>query len=328
MMRKDSAKVAFHSTLGPVIEQFIQTKQACGYFYTTEIGRLRELDRLFVTEGLNALELPRALAQKWTTKRRNESPRTHQMRITVLRQFARFLIQKGFKAHVPEPMLGRVKTTTWVAHIFRPSEIRSLLEAVDRLRPCTASPLRHLAMPLILRLLYGCGLRLSEVLKLIVSDVDLNEGVLTIHQTKFRKDRLVPVHPSLLERLKRYASAVGHRSVSAPFFPSPNGGHYARRTVQWLFRNLLWECRIPHGGRGRGPRVHDLRHTFAVHRLVRWWRERVDLNAKLPLLATYMGHEHLSGTQCYLQLTIDLFADVASRNAEKFGHVIPRRAAP
>lgn len=327
-MRKTSGKTAFQSVLGPIIEQFVQTKQACGYCYTTEIGRLRELDRLFVAEGLNALELPRTLAQKWTTKRSYESPRTHQVRITVLRQFSRFLIQKGFKAHVPEPMLGGVKTTTWVAHVFPPSEIRSLFEAVDRLGPNTASPLRHLTMPLIFRLLYGCGLRVSEVLKLTVNDVDLVEGILTIRQAKFRKDRLVPVHPSLLRRLKQYAAAMEHRSESAPFFPSPNGGHYSRRTVHWLFRHLLWQCRIPHGGRGRGPCVHSLRHTFAVHRLVRWWREGVDLNAKLPLLATYMGHEHLSGTQRYLQITIDLFADVALRNAEMFGHVIPRRDVP
>lgn len=206
--------------------------------------------------------------------------------------------------------------------------MRQLLEAVDQLVPTARSPLRHLTMPEIFRLLYGCGLRLGEVLNLRVREVDLDQGILTVRQGKFRKDRLGPPAPSLVHRLCKYAARFGHRQPEAFFFPAPHGGPYRLRTVYGLFRQLLLECGIPHAGRGQGPRVHDLRHTFAVHTLMRWYREGVELDAKLPLRATYLGHEHLSGTQRYLHLTAELFPDSIARANTAFGEVIPRRRIP
>jgi integrase len=162
-------------------------------------------------------------------------------------------------------------------------------------------------------------------LRLRVRDVDLDRGVLTVRQGKFRKDRLVPPALSLVSRLRKYADGFGDRPPDAIFFPGPSGGPFSLRTVYSLFRKLLLQCRIPHGGRGKGPRVHDLRHGFAVHRLLRWYREGADLDAKLPLLATYLGHQHLSGTQRYLHLTAELFPDIVARVDAAFGDVIPRR---
>jgi integrase len=183
-------------------------------------------------------------------------------------------------------------------------------------------------MPEIFRLLYGSGFRLGEVLNLRVRDVDLNQGIVTVRQGKFRKDRLVPLALSLVNRLRTYAAGFGNRPPDALFFPAPNGRAYRLRTVYGLFRTLLLQCGIPHGGRGKGPRVHDLRHGFAVHTLLRWYREGVDPNAKLPLLATYLGHQHLSGTQRYLHLTAELFPEVMARVDAAFGDVIPRRIEP
>lgn len=98
-------------------------------------------------------------------------------------------------------------------------------------------------------------------------------------------------------------------------------------TVYWLYRELLLRCGIPHAGRGKGPRVHDLRHTMAVHSLLRWYREGADLDAKLPVLATYLGHQSLAGTQRYLHLTAELFPQITVRANAAFGNVIPRRIA-
>jgi integrase len=183
-------------------------------------------------------------------------------------------------------------------------------------------------MPEIFRLLYGCGFRISEVLNLRVQDVDLNQGVLTVRQGKFRKDRLVPVALSLVNRLRKYEAGLGNRPPDAFFFPAPNGKAYSLRPVYTLFRKLLLQCGIPHEGRGKGPRLHDLRHGFAVHTLLRWYQEGADLNAKLPLLATYLGHESLSGTQRYLHLTAELFPEIVARADAAFGDVIPRRVDP
>jgi integrase/recombinase XerD len=185
--------------------------------------------------------------------------------------------------------------------------------------------LRHLVMPEVFRLLYGCGFRVSEVLKLRVRDVDLNQGTITVRQGKFRKDRLVPPALSLVNRLRKYADHFGNRPPDAIFFPGPSGAPFALRTAYTLFRELLVQCGIPHAGRGKGPRIHDYRHLFALHTLRRWYRDGENLDAKLPLLATYLGHQHLSGTQRYLHLTAEIFPEITARVNAAFGDVIPRR---
>ncbi len=180
-------------------------------------------------------------------------------------------------------------------------------------------------MPEVFRLLYGCGFRAGEVLKLRIRDVDLNQGIITVRQAKFRKDRLVPPALPLVNRLRKYAAHFEKRPPDAIFFPRPNGGPFSLRTVYTLFRQLLLQCGISHGGRGKGPRIHDARHQFAVQALRRWYQDGEDLNAKLPLLATYLGHVNLSGTQHYLHLTAELFPEITARAGAAFGDVIPRR---
>jgi integrase len=178
-------------------------------------------------------------------------------------------------------------------------------------------------MPELFRVLYGCGLRVGEALRLRVADVDLTEGVLTIEQGKFRRDRLVPVAPALRRRLQKYYECLESRRRDDLFFPSPRGGRYKVTSIYCVFRKLLAYAGIAHGGRGRGPRLHEIRHTMAVHRLEAWYRAGEDLNAKLPLLATYLGHSTTVGTSAYLQLTETLFTDVVTRLETVVGHVIP-----
>jgi site-specific recombinase XerD len=325
-MTNNLSKRAFRSALGPLMEEFLSEKRACGYSYDEPNRCLRRLDIFLVKEGLMSAELPQSLVKKWVSKSDHESPRTQQGRITVVRQFATFLCWRGYSAYVPDGTLGARRSSDYVPRILNRDEMRKLLHAADQLVPTARSPLRHLVMPEILRLLYGCGLRLGEVLHLRIQDVDLNQGVLTVRQGKFRKDRLVPMASTLVLRLKKYTDHLENRSRDAIFFPAPSGGSYKLRAVYSLFRALLVQCHIPHGGRGKGPRVHDLRHTFAVHTLLRWCRESETLDAKLPLLSTYLGHQNLSGTQRYLHLTAELFPEVMRRVEAAFGDVIPGRA--
>jgi integrase len=187
---------------------------------------------------------------------------------------------------------------------------------------------RHLAFPTLFRVLYGCGLRCGEGLRLAVEDVDLGAGVLAVREGKFRQDRLVPVSASVLKRLRAYSAALGPRSSDAPFFPAPSGGVYSVGTVYHFFRRALHVAGIPHHGRRHGPRVHDLRHAFAVHRLERWHREGADLGVKLPVLATYMGHQNLAGTQRYLRLTASLFPDLTRTLEAAYGRLLPDGTAP
>ena len=320
--------IPFQSALAPWIVEFIQEKQACGYKYATETDSLRRLDRFLCQQNLPTAELPKAIVQRWIAKNPNESSRTHRARIGLVRRFADFLIRHGRTAYLPDARLAARVNPGFVPRIFTHIEVQRLLVAADAIRPNPRSPLRHQIMPEIFRVLYGCGLRVGEAIRLRFKDVDLVSGVLTIDQGKFRKDRLVPMAPSLTERLQRYASLPSDHRCNAIFFPSVHSGAYHRHTIYHAFRQLLWVCRIPHGGRGQGPRLHDLRHTFAVHRLIRWYREGADLGAKLPVLATYLGHQSVAETQVYLQLTPELFPDLTARVQTSFGDLIPRRMEP
>jgi integrase/recombinase XerD len=324
-MPNDASDTGFHSVLAPLMNQFVQEKHACGYAYREPTRLLHRLDDFLVQERLTTLELPRSLACKWLAKKPHESARTQQPRILLVRHFSGFLLRAGYPAYVPESAWAARKPPPFVPRMLSDEELGKFFHAVDALEPTASSPLRHLVMPEIFRLLYGCGFRVGEVLKLRVRDVDLHQGIITVRQAKFRKDRLVPPTLSLMNRLRTYAEHFGKRPADAFFFPGASGSPFALRTVYTVFRKLLMQCGIAHAGRGKGPRIHDFRHLFAVHTLRRWYRNGENLDAKLPLLATYLGHQHLSGTQRYLHLTAELFPEITARLDAAFGEVIPRR---
>ena len=324
-MSSSKFKGQFRSALGSLMEQFVQEKRACGYRYDEPARLLACFDRFLSDEALSECELPRSISRKWLAKRPHESKGTHDHRICAVRQFALFMCRLGYAADVPDRWLTARGASSFSPRILTHAEIQRLFQAADQLIPTARSPMRHLIMPEVLRLLYGCGLRIGEVLHLRVADVDLVRGVLTVREGKFRKDRLVPPALPLVQRLRTYAQVMGDRPSDAYFFPSPSDGPLSHPAVYWLYRELLLRCGVPHAGRGKGPRVHDLRHAYAVHALLRWCQEGADLDAKLPVLATYMGHCSLAGTQRYLHLIAELFPEITARTSAAFGDVIPRR---
>jgi integrase/recombinase XerD len=250
----------FHSPVAALMEQFVQHKQACGYKYGEAVRILARFDRSLCDGGLSQCELPHALSWQWLAKQGHESASTHRGRIRVVRQFALYIRRLGYPADVPDRSLTSKCSTGFSPRILTPGEVRQLLHAVDQLTATARAPLRHLIMPEVFRLLYGCGFRLNEVLRLRVADVDLDRGIVTVREAKFGKDRLVPPASALVERLRRYADGMGLHSPDAYFFPSPSGGPWSLTAVYSLYRELLLRCGIAHPGRGKGPRVHDLRH--------------------------------------------------------------------
>ena len=329
-MSSSSSKVTFKSSLGPLMEQFVREKRAIGYRYEGGVLVLRRFDRFLAQHAMGGSGLSRSVVLEWLAKRPDESPHTQQHRFAVVRHFAEFMCRLGQPAYVPDRSMSAKGHSTFAPRIFTHAEVRRLLQEVDRLAPTAVSPVRHLVMPEIFRLLCGCGFRVGEVVKLRNDDVDLNRGVLTVREGKFGKDRLVPPALPLVERLRSYDAAVsaviGARRDDAFFFPSLRGDPYRIGAIYAAFRQLLFRCGIPHAGRGKGPRLHDLRHTFAVHAMLRWYRQGADLDAKLPVLATYLGHQSLLGTERYLHLTAELFPEVTVRVNAAFGDVIPRSA--
>jgi len=328
-MHERESRVTYVSGLASYLEAFVAEKRALGYRYLASASILSRFDRFLVAHAVTSPDLSKPLVEAWIRKQPYESLSTRRDRIYVVRQFCLFLIRRGQAPYLPHTCLIPKGRSSFVPYVFTHEQIGRLLAAADQTPARLRSPRREIIYPLIFRLLYGCGLRVSEALRLQVRDVDLQRDLLTIRETKFGKDRLVPVALSLAARLRGYAVAhLQTTPLTAPFFPAPDGGRFHDQTIRDHFRRLLWICGISYRGRGHGPRLHDLRHTFAVHRLLRWYRDGVDLGVALPVLAAYLGHVSLRGTQRYLQLTAEMHPDLIAALYARHGEVIPHEELP
>jgi integrase len=179
-------------------------------------------------------------------------------------------------------------------------------------------------MPVLFRTIYACGLRASEARLLRPGDVDTTAGVLLLRDAKGGKDRQVPVSGALRERLAGYRAQAAGQPGWDWFFPGAAAGQpLTLGNVYKNFRRFLWRARISHGGPGHGPRVHDLRHTFAVDNLRSWFDQGEDVGALLPVLQAYMGHSSISDTAYYLRLTAESYPQIAARVQRELGDIVP-----
>ena len=234
----------------------------------------------------------------------------------LLRGLYRYALSRGFVDHVPLPPTAP-KTPRFVPYIYTEDELRRLFSSAACCRQDPRKLEPH-TLRTILVLLYGAGLRVSEAVALSVSDIELPGSVLSIRNTKFDKTRMVPIGSQLNQVITQYAMSreqAGHpQSSSAPFFVLRRGGRVSVQLVERAFR-----CVREHAGVSRNdgaryqPRLHDLRHSFAVHRLTSWYQQGADVQKLLPQLATYLGHTHIAATQVYLTITPQLLHEASVR---------------
>jgi integrase/recombinase XerD len=320
--------VTYHGPLAAVLSGLVAEKQGAGYRYEAVAQDLLQIDRFLLAVGHQEVSLSRELVLRWALKRPHETESTRRHRISLIRVVGEYMQRCGYPAYVyPLRADGRA-SSDHTPYIFTRGELACLFRSIDTTRPDRAAPQRHHVLPMLFRLLYGCGLRISEALALRVEDVDLDRGVIHIREAKFGKERVVPLHPKLTERFREYLAALPvPYGAEHAVFPSVDGRAYPAATVYKYFRRFLWSAGISHGGRGRGPRLHDLRHTFAVHCLQRWVAEGVDLSVALPYLSAYLGHTGLKGTQHYLRLTAELYPHIVATMERHFGAMLPGEAS-
>lgn len=316
----------YSGVLAPICESFIQEKRAVGYQYNSEAKRLSEFSRFTLGFDCPANELPKEIVQAWIAKKPTDSERNQYARFSLICQFAKYMTRIGYPAYIPRRDEVRKVRQKYVPYIFSRKEIRAFFKAADAMTRSlhSVAPRRHLIMPVLFRILYCCGLRASEVIKLKGEDVDLERGILTIRNSKNGKTRYVPMSAELTAICADYNKT---RLVGPPdndwFFAAPDGGRYDIRAIYETFRTLLWEAGISHGGRGKGPRLHDFRHTFCVHNLERWVANGSDPSALLPRLTAYLGHSDFSCTEKYLRMTAEAYPEVSRIMQECYGYVIP-----
>jgi integrase len=315
---------AYTSIFAEAIQRFVLERQALGYTWHKQAVSLKRFDRFCVEVGHSQVGLSRELAMKWAEKKPWESDDAQRRRIRLVRMLARYMVRSGYEAYIYPDHGGVRQSSTYEPYLFTERELARFLNRVDRCLPVRSAPHRHLVFPLLYRMLYGCGLRVSEALNLTVGDVNPEERTLTIRNAKFHKDRLVPMSPSLAARCRIYMETMHpFKQPEQAFFPAAHGGRYSEKRIYDYFRRFLWEAGISHGGRGKGPRLHDMRHAFAVHCLKRWVQRGTDLTVALPYLSAYLGHAGLKGTQRYLRLTAELYPDMVRAMDDGFGHLLP-----
>jgi len=330
MNEKPGQKPVFISPLGSHVHRFLQFKRASGNRYQGEERELRVLDR-FLASQLDASDpvINEKILQEYLSQNSPLSLKTRQTRLSLLRQLCLFVALEEPRTAIPPSRFLGICRNLFVPRIFTRAEARLFLQACACLPKGKGSPLRGMVHGTALMLLYLTGLRLGEALSLNLEDVDLSQGVLKIRRGKFGKSRLVPMAPDLTSRMQHCRRFVeqffGLRPPSGCFFPGPKGARCNKNALRYSFRKVLAAASIPWLGPGKGPRLHDLRHSFAVHRMILWYEQGADLGTKLPLLATYLGHVSLSSSQRYLRLTEDLLAEVSRRYQSRFGHLITER---
>jgi integrase/recombinase XerD len=313
-------------TLADAIAALVAEKRAVGYKYDAEARVLARFE-VFSRDEFPGLDtLTEASVQTWivAARRRGVQPATLQGLAAPVRELARWLGRHGETAYLL-PRAALPRPARYVPHIYTDQQLAALFSQTDRCHYCAEVPLRHLVMPVLFRTIYACGLRCSEARLLRVDDVDIDTGVLQIRDAKGGKDRQVPVSGALHERLAGYHSQVtGHPNRLDLFFPGARPGEpLTLGNVYHNFRRFLWQAGISHGGPGHGPRVQDLRHSFAVNNLRSWFAQGRDVGSLLPVLQTYLGHSSIADTSYYLHLTAESYPDITARVQQIIGDVVP-----
>lgn len=310
------------SIFADVAKDFIKHKKSIGFKYENEQKCLSRFCRFSEEQNISEIEITRSLVESWIAPREDEASQSRSHRIICIRQFAIYLDSLGYDAYIVPKQKG-LNHSSFVPYIFTHDQICSVIKAADKTEPREVAKNMHLALPVIFRILYGCGLRVSEVVSLKYKDVNLDDGILTIHEAKTDRERLIPLSDSVHEDCISYADKIWWERDSDYFFLAPDRTMISPMTIYQRYRRYLDVAGISHGGKGQGPRLHDIRHTFAVHVLQKWISEEADLTAMIPILSTYMGHKTVRSTAQYLRLTAEVYPDLMKKVESSCAYVIP-----
>jgi site-specific recombinase XerD len=301
------------SCLAAEIQSFIRLRQLSGTDYQSQARLLEYFDRFLVKEKIREPRLSQQITESYQHTLSHLTPRSKSNRLCVVRQLCEYLSRTDPLTHVPEPLRTITPQAAHRPFIYNQTEIAALLSNALRLGP--PQSLRPQTYRTLLGLLYCTGMRIGEALALNLKDFYSDEKRLYIAEGKFHKARWVPLSACACQALNHYVESrlqIKPRSLDSPLFLNQRGRRLHYATVNHTFHRLLDQCAIAHNQR-TGPCLHDLRHTFAVQRLLAWYRDGADVNARLPWLATYMGHVDIASTHVYLNPTAELFDEVSTR---------------
>jgi integrase len=306
----------FISFLAPQLRDYLTLKTSLGYSSFAEDSRPANLDHFLSFLQIGSYkQLNEDLLIRWIHALSHRSNATKNHLLVFARGFFDYLLRHGHLADNPARRIRLFKENRPRPYIYTLLEIHQILEAARKRPAHCNSPLLSKTLETVIFLTYACGLRLSEPLKLKIKDVDFLEKTLSLWGTKFHKERLVPFSPAVAQQLKDYLAVrmklYPPKSAEAPFFCHAKGKYTTLVPLETRFRQLLLGLGLAKPK--KGPRLHDMRHSFAVHRLYKWYQDGHNVQNKLPLLSTYLGHVSVVNTQVYLRITTALLREADRR---------------
>ncbi len=293
--------------LRKAVENYLTMRRSLGFKLRDMGYNLHHFVSFMEQQGVSIITVE--LALHWAQQPQGVQPAHWATRLGFVRSFARYWSAIDPRTEIPPMGLLPFRTKRATPYIYSDEEIEQLLKAAKNLPPATG--LRPLTYYTLFGLLAVTGMRISEVIHLECSDVDLDQMLLTVRLTKFNKFRLIPLHPSTVKKFKLYLQRrdqLHSRSTASRFFLSNQGTPLTDCMVRWTFVKLSRQIGLRKVGDSHGPRIHDLRHRFAITTLLHWYRTGVDVEQRLPVLATYLGHAHVTDTYWYLSAIPELLA--------------------
>lgn len=296
-----------------LVTRYITFKQSMGMRFREEAKVLKAFCRL-----LGDIDIEKAKHSTVLTFIKGNGLATsfQQEKFQILTRFYRFAVARGYVDFSPLPKTIPKRRGSFTPHIYNQEELRRLIGATKVL-DTPLSPLQAMTFRALLLILYGTGIRIGEALSLTLADVDLSENLIVVRDSKFYKSRLVPIGPRLTAELSAYAKKRCRlprpREEHSAFFATRTGNPLPYDRVKDVFPLLRRQAGLHRNGNRHQPRIHDLRHSFAVHRLVAWYREGKDVQRLLPQLSTYLGHVDIAETQPYLSMTPELLREANHR---------------
>ena len=307
----------------PLVESFIKEKKMSGYSFRVQERWMRQFK-----ESYN--EVSHVVPERWIissmerfyTHNPHESIATRQKRQCLMRQFAVYLNKHGIATPLPEPPEKYFSYPKKVPYIFTMQELAAIFRTIDCWEATPYSRGKSNIMDsLIFRMAYGCGMRIMEVLTLRCIDIDLEICAIHIRCGKNGRERRIPMSASLAHRCMAYKKSM-FIADEAYLFPGINeNSHASYEAVCRRFKEYLWKAGIARTD--KGPVIHDLRHSYCVHRLKDWVLTGADITNLLPYMSAFLGHADFRGTEYYLRLTVDLYPEITNKLECLYGSVIP-----
>jgi len=311
----------YESLFAERIKNFIEQKRSLGFDYTSGGEIIRSFDRFCHINHPDEMYLSRTLCFSWAVRRGNEGNRTFLNRISPVREFAKFLISIGEVAFIlPEcfPSKGQRPTP----YILSEGDLRKLWDVSDSITPVHNSLVKRVVVPVMVRLIYCCGLRPCEARRLHPEDVEIENKRFYVHESKGHKDRIVYMAADVAEMLHTYDAKISALLPQRNWFFPRESGEICQQ--DWLRRNFKDLCDLAGICPTRGSvTLYCLRHSFATHRLYKWLAEGKNVNALIPYLSSYMGHSQMSDTCYYIHLIPELLAEMSGQKYGNFPDLLP-----